>query len=164
MNIGYLFLAVIAGFALPLQGALGGKLGALLENPMHSTFISYLGGLISCFVVILVLRMPAPSLKSLAVVDWYLFLPGVLGAIFVSAMMFLMPKIGIANVLIAAIVGQTIMSIALDHFGAFGNPEIRVSGIRVLGALLLMAGLFCIQYSSAPANEQSFPEASETAA
>jgi len=146
MNLNYLIMAIISGFCLPLQGALGARLGVSLASPMYASLVSYAGGLITCILFVLFFRMPTPTLKAIVSVDWYLFLPGFLGAIFVSSMMFLIPKIGVANVLMGALVGQMLMSAALDHFGAFGNPEIHISPVRFIGILMLVAGLVCIQY------------------
>ncbi len=152
MNYFYLILAVIVGFALPIQGALGARLGGLLPDPMYSAFISYMGGLLTCMVVLLIRQPILPQIHEIASINWYLFLPGVLGAIFVSSMVYLIPHIGVANMLVAAIIGQLLMSMTLDHFGAFGNPILRIDGMRLLGALLLLAGLICIQFTPSTVN------------
>jgi len=145
MHYGPMMLAILAGFILPIQGALNSKLGAVLDHPMQSTLISYIGGFIACVVFLLIFHPSLPELKTFKSIEPHLLTGGFLGAVFVSAMLYLMPKIGVANMLAAAIVGQLIMSLMLDHFGAFGNPVIKVSATRVFGVLLLLAGLYFIR-------------------
>jgi transporter family-2 protein len=93
---------------------------------------------------LLIAQASLPDYKRLASIDWYLYLGGFLGAVFVSGMLYLMPKIGIANMLAAAIFGQLVVSVMFDHFGLAGiTVEISIS--RVLGVVLLLAGVFFLQ-------------------
>ncbi|WP_271272225.1 DMT family transporter [Aliamphritea hakodatensis] len=147
MQYGLLLLAIAAGFMLPIQGALNARLGGLMEHPMQATLISYIGGLIACLLVLFFVQRSVPEIRKLTEINWYLYCGGFLGAVFVSAMLYLMPRIGIANMLAAAIVGQLIMSTVLDHFGALGNPQIPVNSSRIIGIVLLLAGLYFIQRS-----------------
>ena len=54
------------------------------------------------------------------------------------------PKIGVANVLLAALCGQIIFSITLDYFGAFGVPKQPIDFKRAAGALLVLSGVILI--------------------
>lgn len=141
----FLAMAVLAGALVPIQGALNARLGTFLHHPMQATLVSFLTGLAACLVVLLFTHQAFPSMEKLSAVPWHFYCGGFLGAIFVSAMLLLMPKIGITNMLAAAIVGQLIMSTAMDHVGAFGNPVIALSPTRVLGVLVLFLGLWLIQ-------------------
>ena len=40
--------------------------------------------------------------------------------------------------------GQTIIAIVLDHYGWLGNPRSAASPLRLLGAVLLVAGVLVI--------------------
>jgi transporter family-2 protein len=145
MNYQYILAAIIVGFALPLQGILNAKLGVYMSHPMHSTLISYIGGVIACLLFLIVVYPTVPDIKRFHNVDWYLYLGGFLGAVFVSGMLYIIPKIGATNMLAAALVGQLVMSMLLDHFGAFGIQQIRVSSPRILGVLFLFLGLLLIK-------------------
>jgi len=144
-SIHLLLAAVVCGFALPIQGAMSSKLAQSLDHPMQSTLISYLGGLLACCLILLFLSPPLPTLKKIAEIDSYLYLGGILGTIFVTSMLVLMPRIGVANMLAAALVGQLIMSALLDHLGSFGNPIIKLSPSRIFGIALLFFGLYFVQ-------------------
>lgn len=145
MNWFLLLAAVAVGAVIPIQGALNARLGAALVHPMQATLVSYLGGTIACIVALLVVQASLPDWKRITGIDWYLYCGGFLGVIFVSGMLYLMPKVGIANMLAAAILGQLVMSIVFDHFGFFGGLVIEVTPSRIIGVLLLLLGLYFIQ-------------------
>ncbi|MEH6576132.1 MAG: DMT family transporter [Amphritea sp.] len=145
MNWFLLLAAVAVGSVLPLQGALNARLGAAMVHPMQATLVSYIGGTIACVVALLLAQASLPDWKRISGIDWYLYCGGFLGVIFVSGMLYLMPKVGIANMLAAAIVGQLVMSLIFDHYGFFGALVIEVTPSRILGVVLLLVGLFFIQ-------------------
>ena len=63
-------------------------------------------------------------------------------------MILFVPKIGVASALIAALCGQVILSILLDHFGVLGLQANAASPSRIAGGLLIILGLFLINYKS----------------
>ncbi|KPD00746.1 hypothetical protein LR69_01127 [Geobacillus sp. BCO2] len=69
---------------------------------------------------------------------------GVLGAFYVFVMVLIVPKIGVANSLMAVIVGQLVMSSIVDHFGLFGGQRIPFDMMRLaaMGFLFLALWLF----------------------
>ncbi|WP_432474443.1 DMT family transporter [Amphritea sp. HPY] len=145
MNWFLLLAAVAVGAVIPIQGALNARLGAAMVHPMQATLVSYIGGTIACIVALLVAQASLPDWKRVTGIDWYLYCGGFLGVIFVSGMLYLMPKVGIANMLAAAILGQLVMSLVFDHFGFFGGLVIEVTPSRIIGVLLLLLGLYFIQ-------------------
>ncbi len=145
MNWILIGLAIVVGALLPIQGALNAKLGTSMPHPMQATLVSYIGGLLACLIFLTLIRANYPDFKKIFSVDWHLYCGGFLGAVFVSAMLYLMPRIGIANMLAAAIVGQLVMSIFIDHFGFFGVFSVRLGASRIIGVILLIGGLYFIQ-------------------
>ncbi|MEW6697579.1 MAG: DMT family transporter [Bacillota bacterium] len=69
------------------------------------------------------------------------FLGGVIGALVVLGMLFIVPKFGAGIALSAAITGQLIMAALIDQFGLFGAPRIIMSPSRLLGIVLLLLGV-----------------------
>ncbi len=145
MNWMFIIVAVFVGALVPFQGALNAKLSAELAHPLLAVCISFLVGFIACVVLLQIIQGDWVGIKTLWAIDKYLYFGGVLGVIFVTGMVFLMPKIGIATMLTATIVGQLLVSLVLDHYGAFGGLEIKVTLSKAIGACLLIAGLYFIQ-------------------
>ncbi|MFT5709016.1 MAG: transporter family-2 protein [Oceanospirillaceae bacterium] len=144
MNWLLVFLAVGAGAMLPIQGTLNARLGAVMLHPMQATLVSYIGGTIACIIVLAMAQASIPDYKRLASIDWYLYLGGFLGVIFVSGMLYIMPRIGVANMLAAAILGQLVMSLVFDHFGLAGIT-VEINSNRIFGVVLLLAGVYFLQ-------------------
>lgn len=137
--------ALAAGALMPIQGSLNARLGRVLPNPFQSSLTNFVVGALVLAVLCLAVRAPWPMPSALAAIPPRLYLGGVLGAIFVSTVLILVPRIGVLNVLASAVVGQLLVSILIDHFGWFDVPVQPVSFTRVAGALSLVGGLFLIQ-------------------
>jgi transporter family-2 protein len=103
--------------------------------------------------VIIVLRLPLPSLAPLGKLPLWMWTGGAFGVCFVALAVVLLQKLGASGFLALALAGQMITSIVLDHFGLFGLVEKHLTLPRLFGAVLLMAGVALIQF--APTLEKS---------
>lgn len=144
-NLILLLIAAIAGGIIPFQGSINAQLGQLMKHPLQASLISFTGGVLTLLIVLLILRPELPSRHLLTSIPWYMYLGGVIGAVFVTTVLLLVPQIGITNMLAAAIVGQLVISAVIDHFGILDVPVHPVSLARVGGILLLIGGLILIQ-------------------
>ena len=144
----FIFIAVLLGALLPFQVVFNTQLSVILKHPFLAAFVNVFTAFIFMTTILLLVRPEFPSVKLIQTVPWHLFTPGIIGATFVIVTILLLPKIGAANSLMAMVVGQLLISITIDHFGMFNVPEINVSVTRIIGALLLLSGLYLIQYVS----------------
>jgi transporter family-2 protein len=147
-NIVFLALALCVGGLLPIQGSINAHLGRSLNHPLQATFISFFGAVIVLFLLLVALNPPLPSISQLKTTPAFYYTGGIYGVIFVTTILMLAPRIGIANTLVATIIGQLIISVILDHFGVFGLVRHPVNGFRLLGCVGLMVSLYLIQKSS----------------
>ncbi|MOA30843.1 hypothetical protein D3C78_1519600 [compost metagenome] len=76
---------------------------------------------------------------------------GAFGVIFISLALVLLPKLGAAGFMALALAGQVVGSLLLDHFGWFGLVERQINLPKLVGVMLLMAGVVLIQFFDAPA-------------
>ncbi len=150
MKLILMAIALVAGSLIPIQGAVNAKLGKALNHPMQATFVSFFSGLLLTGLILLVLRPALPTGAALAEKTmWYDYIGGPIGVIFVTSVLMLTPRIGIANVLTAALAGQMMVSVAIDHFGVLGVAQQEASPTRLLGAACLMAGVWLVQKAPA---------------
>jgi transporter family-2 protein len=77
--------------------------------------------------------------------DPYLAIAGVSGLLYLFGASSLAPRVGIALFVGGVTAGTLIASITLDHFGAFGGVVQRISIVRVLGLMALIAGVLLIR-------------------
>lgn len=140
-----LLFAFFVGMALPVQAGLNAQLARAAGHPVWSALISFGVGTASLVAYVLATRLPAVSLASLRALPWYAWLGGVIGAVYVPSVLLLLPRLGLALSFSLIIAGQLAVSLLLDHFGWLGLPVQPISAGRVVGALLLIAGVVLIR-------------------
>jgi transporter family-2 protein len=147
---GLLLLAVIAGAVVPFQSAINANLGRGLGHPLWATLASLLVSIAVLLPVIVAMRLPLPTLAFITKAPLWMWAGGAFGVCFISLALMLLPKLGASGFIALALAGQVIASLVLDHFGLFGLVERQMTLPRVLGAVLLIAGVALIQFSATP--------------
>lgn len=146
----YYFLSLISGMALTLQVGFNGQLRSRVGSPVFSSFISFLVGTIGLGLVLSYTLLSgtyslSDGTNMLKGIRWWMLTGGLLGAFYLFVTIFASPKIGFANMFSLVICGQIILSIIFDHFGFFGNEIHLINPERILGVVLLIAGVVVIQ-------------------
>ena len=136
----WLFIAIFAGAVIPFQGVLNANLAQGLGHPIASSLVSFGVGF-SALVILSVWLRVVPSLSLLKQQPFINFLGGFGGVMFVTAVVFLIPRIGAASVVGATFFGQIICAIFVDHYGIWGLNVQPISWQRVVGVLLMLVGL-----------------------
>ena len=146
MALIFIALAVLAGGMLPVQGVVNSQLGRVLDNVVLATLISFVVGSLALLLVFLFRNnwVDGSGLQRLPEVPPVLYVGGVLGAFYVTLVAILIPKIGVANTMIAIILGQVLLSLLLDHFGFLGIEVREINWLRILGASLVLSGLVLV--------------------
>lgn len=137
-------LTILVGCLVALQGAINSQLGKVLSHPLQAAFISFLTGTIVLMIALWVSKFGFPTYSQVSTVHPSLLIGGIFGAIFVTSTILFIPKIGVANVLIAAVTGQMLLSLILDHFGLFGLDKQPASISRIAGVLFVVLGLYLV--------------------
>ena len=134
------------GAILPVQAVLNTKLGKQTGGPLISSLLSFLVGLICLFIINLFANYSAfTNMKLLSVSPWYVWMGGLLGAIYVSCVIFVNQQHGVALTFALVVAGQIFISLLIDHFGLFGSIVRPLSIPKIIGALLIIAGLVLIK-------------------
>lgn len=128
-----------------MQGVINSRLGQHLNSSMGAALISFGVGTVVILLANLLIQTRLDNLKQAFSAPWYLWTGGALGAVFVSSAILIVPRIGIASFLAAAVAGQLIISLYLDHIGFLGIPYREISLTRVAGILFLLTGVLLIQ-------------------
>ncbi|MDN4546818.1 MULTISPECIES: DMT family transporter [unclassified Pseudomonas] len=146
---GLLLLAAFAGAVVPFQSAINVNLGRGLGHPLWATLASLMVSILVLLPIILALRLPLPSLTFISKAPLWMWAGGAFGVCFISLALVLLPKLGASGFMALALAGQVVASMLLDHFGWFGLVERHLTLPKVLGALLLIAGVVLIQFGDA---------------
>lgn len=142
MNLILFLIAFAAGSAISTQAAVNSQLaGGLQGNTVAAALISFVIGTIALAAIAFSKGGLATALAHLPSQPLWRFSGGFLGAAAIFSTVLLAPRIGLANMLALVIAGQLLTSLAIDHFGLIGMVTRHVSGIRVMGAIVLLAGV-----------------------
>lgn len=67
-----------------------------------------------------------------------------MGVYYVLTVILSVPKIGTANVLTLIVAGQLLTAIAIEHFGWLHATPHPINTWRILGACLIVAGVYLV--------------------
>jgi transporter family-2 protein len=139
-------LVLIAGGLIALQAPTNAILGKAGGSPVLAALISFAVGTVGLLIVWLA-SGNRPGVSAFARVPWYGWVGGLYGATFVAVAAYAAPKIGLGSLITIGIAGQIAVALWLDHIGALGLPRDPLSLGRVLGALLVIAGVVLVRRS-----------------
>ena len=134
----FLFLMMFfGGMAVALQPCINARL-AQKVGILESACISFAVGTLVLLLVVLI--SGRGTLKGICGAAWWEFTGGILGAIFVSFTILVVPRIGTAATMAAIIAAQLTTGLILDHFGLFGFKVISLDLKRFIGLAFLTLG------------------------
>jgi len=135
-------LTACAGGLVAMQAPINSTLGKA-AGTFAAASISFIIGT-TALVGITVLSGQKVELGAVGDLQWYYLIGGLLGAAYVTTVLVTVRTLGAGGVTAATITGQLSTSVLLDKLGAFGLPEKPLSVARVVGVVLLAAGVFLI--------------------
>ncbi|MEJ7739230.1 MAG: DMT family transporter [Chitinophagaceae bacterium] len=137
----YLFILMLfIGVILTIHLTMNAQVGVILKNSKMGNAIFWTIGAITAIIIGLTAWDTEVFIRLKEVPAW-LLTAGAMGAALVFGIAWTMPQIGAGSAIVLMIAGQVITGMVVSHFGAFGSPVEPVSLIKLLGALLLIAGV-----------------------
>jgi transporter family-2 protein len=137
-------LALLAGAALPIQGAVNARLRADLDEPITVGAWSFVVAA-AAMVAVVVFDRRRPRLDRLDAVPWWGWLGGLCGATYVTSVFLLIPEIGVAPTIGLTVAGQQVASVFVDRHGLLRLPRRPITTTRLAGVATLLAGVALIQ-------------------
>jgi transporter family-2 protein len=141
-----MLFAVAAGAGVAAQAIINARLRFILGAPVWAACAQFIVGLAMLGLVALATQQPPPAATSFGRAPWWMWTGGLFGATFILMSVIVTPKLGTALMMASTIVGQLGAALVIDHYGWFGAAVIPVSLTRVLGAMLLAAGVVLIRW------------------
>ncbi|RPI53590.1 MAG: DMT family transporter [Acidobacteria bacterium] len=138
----YLYgLTVMLGVVLTVHLAMNGKVGAVIGNPRVGNALFWCIGAITA-VAIGLSGWQSGALSGLRQVNPFLLTAGAMGATLVFAIAWLIPQIGAGPMTLMLLAGQILSAMTLSHFGWLGSPVQPVTLTNIIGALVMVGGVF----------------------
>ncbi len=134
MPIGFIALALFAGMCFAVQASVNANLAkGLGDAPIVATLVSFTVGTLILLMVTVARGGLGGYLWQLPKQPPWTLLGG--------ALVFLTPRVGLANMLLLIIFGQLTAAVTLDHFGWLGLAERPITPVRLLGLGCMLAGV-----------------------
>jgi transporter family-2 protein len=135
-----IFLGVGAGALVAMQAPINSRLGKTVGGVQAATF-SFLVGSAALIAISFILRGGLASLGNIGKVPWWALVGGLLGAVYVFVALESVQTLGASGLTAVVITGQLTMSLVIDRLGLLGVERAPISFHRVLGVVLLVAGV-----------------------
>ncbi|MGK9044459.1 DMT family transporter [Mammaliicoccus vitulinus] len=143
-----IILGVLAGLCVPLQTSINTKLGGYTKSPILASFYSFLIGTIVLIVINLIMNPQklTPSFMMNQEYSYVWFTGGLLGVIFLTGNLLLLPRIGAALTVVMTVSGQIVMGIIIDQFGLFNADVHTINLGRIFGVMIMLMGILLMNY------------------
>jgi len=138
----------VAGMLQPIQAGMNAEFRRHAAHPLQAALLNMFVGFAVVLCVVLVGRIGLPSWSTLNSAPWWSMMGGFLGATLVLTMLMAAPVLGAALLIACFVAGQLVSSITLDQHALVGYELRRFTPGRVLGVLLLFAGVLLIERSA----------------
>lgn len=134
-----ILFALTNGVLIALARALNGRLAGQ-RDAFYASWVNHIVGFSALSVAVLV-TVGIPN--NLAPIPSYLYLGGIIGALYVSLNSYIVPKLGVTVATLLVIAGQLVMSVLLDLW--LGKIHWQLNGamaVLLLGCLLIVFGFY----------------------
>lgn len=137
---------IFTGMLSAMQTAINGHLGVVLASAEKAALISFLVGTVALWLLVIIREhgihlKPAFSTSH----PWWIWIGGIIGALFVLGNAFLVPVIGTGLAVVIVLFGMITGSLLVDHFGWLGADRILIEPIQLLGIIVMLAGVILIK-------------------
>jgi transporter family-2 protein len=136
-------VAALVGAGLTVQVGMNATVRFAIGSPVLAAIVNFVVGLAALALVAVAsgARWTPGSAASVPAWAWF---GGLLGASYVAATTVLGPRLGAATLLALTLGGQMVGALIVDHYGVLGFPQSPLTPARLLGAVLLVAGVLLI--------------------
>ncbi len=146
-----MLMMVVIGMTLPIQAGMNARLREVLDSSFLAAIVNFLVGLAVLGIFWLISLgagwMTVPSLSRISQAPWWALMGGIFGASVVFGSLFAVKPLGAAVLIACLVLGQMLASVLADHHGWVGYSIRTVSWERILGIVLLVAGVILLQHT-----------------
>ena len=138
-------LLLMGGMAIAAQSSINGTLS--VRTDVVTT--AWLANVVAAIILwVLVIFFEPPQAATMFSVPTWQLSGALFGTFSMVAIVIGVPRIGTAATIVAVIAGQIMMGLLVDHFGWFGNTQLRLDEKRMAAIALLAGALYLIYLSN----------------
>ena len=132
-----------AGCLVGMQAPINSRLGKTVGTWQAASF-SFLVGTAALVAIAAVAQGGLGNLGHAGRAPWWALIGGLLGAVYVTVAIVAVRTLGVSGLTAVVITGQLAVSVVIDRFGLLGVAKQHVGAQRVLGLVLLVAGVLLV--------------------
>lgn len=136
-----LALPFVAGLGLGFQQAANGKVRIRTGSAVAATFINFAMGSLFLLIAKLV-TLPTVGLAEQYPTQWWLYLGGVAGAVYIAIQIVTVARIGVLGLGVLLGTGQLVGSLLIDLLYPIGDQAL--SWLHVVGVFITLAGALLV--------------------
>ncbi|MGI6721293.1 MAG: DMT family transporter [Anaerovoracaceae bacterium] len=139
-------LGVIGGMLSSAQTAVNGYLGVVIDSRVSAALISFSVGTLALLILNAVLGFghpetaAAPQKEKKQRDPWWIWLGGVLGALFVFGNVYLAQVLGTGMTVIVTDIGMMAGGLLVDQFGLFASERKPITIAKIAGIICMACG------------------------
>lgn len=143
-----LILGIFAGMLVPLQTSVNSRLSLFTKSLILASFYSFLTGTLLLVLINLIVNPGklAPDFLLSGDFSYIWFTGGLLGVVYLTGNMILLPRIGAALTVIMTVAGQMVIGLFIDTFGWFEAPIQPLNIYRIAGIIIMLGGIIFMNY------------------
>ncbi|MCP6731165.1 DMT family transporter [Bacillus subtilis] len=141
MGLFMILFTLIGGVTLSAQSSINGTFSRK-AGTIETTFLTFLTG--TMFLTIFILFFGSGNVLGLLEAPKWQLSAAFLGTAYLLLTVIAVPRIGVIATNIAAIAGQLVIGVMIDHFGWFNSLVIELDIKRVFALLFMIISLYFI--------------------
>ena len=146
----FILLALITGALIPVQASTNAAFSKSIGNPYITGVVVLLIGLVAALLFITLSKTQVPALAQLKSAPLYSYAGGLIVCTYVIMITVITPKLGVANSIGLIVTGQIICAVIIDHFGLFGATVRMIDAQRLIGAVMMIGGIYLVMKNHTP--------------
>jgi bacterial/archaeal transporter family-2 protein len=146
-SVYYAIWAFAAGALIPLMAVLNAGLARTVGGQLQATVVLFATGLVASLLVAIISTARLPGLHALAGVAPQHYAGGLIVVFYVLSITFIVPRFGVGNGILFAVTAQLVTSALMDHFALAGVAARPLTLMRLVGLLIVDAGVAITQLS-----------------
>ena len=137
------FISIFTVVILAIMISLNGEVGNVAGNYASSVIIHFVG-LIGILIVLIATKSKFKNLKG---IPFYMFTGGLIGILTVLFTNIGFMGLGVSLTVSLSLLGQLVTSLVIDHFGYFDMPVVKFDKKKILGLVIIIAGIYVMTLS-----------------
>jgi transporter family-2 protein len=136
-------MAFVSGALIPVQAASNAALSRTIQgNVPFAALLLFVVAAAATASFLAITATGVPAAAELAQAPWWSYSGGFIVAFYVLTITFLAPRLGVGTAIALVVTGQVFSALTIDHFGLMRSLIVPLSPTRVLGAALMIVGVF----------------------